>query len=210
MGQSAPGSSHITEANPLRATLLVEPSAGCSCPLLREADQSSIVSQNISNGESGFHKCHTEVRSGDRSTEHTSFISAETEPSCICMAATEYECVLSIESIRNGSFVVSVIVEEREVLSDVVASLREIGASVRLERLTRTCTEENSRFEINASKITNKQREAVELAVALGYYDRPRRADLEVLADRLDISRSAVSQRLNAAEVTLVRSLVSE
>lgn len=207
MGQSASGSSNDTEVNPLRATLLIKPPANSFCPIVREADNSTIVSQNIPSDES---KCHCEVRAEDHATEHTSFISAETESSCICTAAAEYECIFSIRSVRNGSFVVSVIVKEREVLTDIVNSLREIDASVHLERLTRTCADEDSWFEINTSKITDKQREAVDLAVELGYYDRPRQADLEVLADRLDISRSAVSQRLNAAEVTLVQSLVSE
>ncbi|MFP9192884.1 helix-turn-helix domain-containing protein [Natronosalvus vescus] len=210
MGQSAPGSLHETEVNPLRATLLIKPPANSFCPIIREANDSTIISQNIVSDESECHTCYCEVRTEDRAVEQTSFISAEMESSCICTAASEYECIFTVTSVRNGSFVVSVIVKEREVLTDIVNSLRDIDASVHLERLTRTCTDEESRFEINTSKITDKQREAVDLAVELGYYDCPRQADLEVLADRLDISRSAVSQRLNAAEVTLVRSLVSD
>ncbi|MCU4752004.1 helix-turn-helix domain-containing protein [Halobacteria archaeon AArc-curdl1] len=210
MGQSAFGNSHDTKVNPLRATLLVKPPANSFCPIIREADNSTIVSQNIPSDKSECHTCHCEVRAEDRANEHTSFISAEMDSSCICTAAAEHECIFSIKSVRNGSFVVSIIVKERETLTGIVNSLREIDASVSLERLTRTCDDDDSWFEINTSKITDKQREAVHLAVELGYYDRPRQADLEVLADRLDISRSAVSQRLNAAEVTLVQSLVGE
>ena len=59
---------------------------------------------------------------------------------------------------------------------------------------------------VDLSVLTDKQREAVELALREGYYDRPREADLTVLADALDISKSAVSQRLRTAERKLVKS----
>ena len=44
--------------------------------------------------------------------------------------------------------------------------------------------------------LTEKQREALLLAFNKGYYDNPRRTDLETLANHLDISRQAFSERL--------------
>ena len=46
--------------------------------------------------------------------------------------------------------------------------------------------------------LTEKQREAFDTAVSLGYYDRPREASLDEIATELGISRSAVSHRLCA------------
>ncbi|PCR90341.1 helix-turn-helix domain-containing protein [Natrinema ejinorense] len=60
---------------------------------------------------------------------------------------------------------------------------------------------------IDVDEMTPKQWEALELADDLGYYERPRRTDLETLASELSISKSAVSQRLRAAEATLIRAL---
>lgn len=56
--------------------------------------------------------------------------------------------------------------------------------------------------------ITTKQWEAAKLAVETGYYDDPRQATLEDLAAELDISKSAVSQRLANLERMLVLNLI--
>ena len=56
--------------------------------------------------------------------------------------------------------------------------------------------------------LTQKQLEAARLAVEEGYYENPRKARLSDLADHLDISESAVSQRLSTVERKLVLGLV--
>ncbi|WP_049922142.1 helix-turn-helix domain-containing protein [Halopiger djelfimassiliensis] len=61
---------------------------------------------------------------------------------------------------------------------------------------------------IDVRDVTPKQWEALELACERGYFDRPRRANLESLATELSISKSALSQRLRAAEATLVGSVL--
>lgn len=56
--------------------------------------------------------------------------------------------------------------------------------------------------------ITEKQWEAAKLAVESGYYDQPRETTLDELATELDISKSAVSQRLAHLERMLVLNLI--
>ncbi len=63
-------------------------------------------------------------------------------------------------------------------------------------------------LQLDVRELTPKQWEALELAGERGYFDRPRGVDLETLADELAISKSAVSQRLRAAESTLVRAVL--
>lgn len=60
---------------------------------------------------------------------------------------------------------------------------------------------------ITVDHLSEKQREVVELAIEAGYYDEPRQATLSDLAEMLGVSPSAVSQRLNAVEHKLIRSL---
>ncbi|GAB3668902.1 helix-turn-helix domain-containing protein [Halopiger thermotolerans] len=62
---------------------------------------------------------------------------------------------------------------------------------------------------IDVREVTPKQWEALELADELGYFDCPRQVDLEALATELSISKSAVSQRLRAAESTLVHAVLA-
>lgn len=53
--------------------------------------------------------------------------------------------------------------------------------------------------------LTETQRETLLTALAAGYFDVPRRATLEEIADRLDISTQAVSTRLRRGQRNLIR-----
>lgn len=57
--------------------------------------------------------------------------------------------------------------------------------------------------------LTERQREVLEAAVALGYYDVPREATLEAVAAELGIAGSTVSAHLRKAEAAVVREAVS-
>ena len=97
----------------------------------------------------------------------------------------------------------------RETLRELVAHLREVEASVDVNDITQSNVDGNESLLMDVTDITDKQREALTVAVEEGYYDTPRNADLEVLANRLDISKSAVSQRLKAIESKLIHKLVN-
>ncbi|WP_137283578.1 helix-turn-helix domain-containing protein [Halorussus salinisoli] len=56
--------------------------------------------------------------------------------------------------------------------------------------------------------LTECQYEALRTATERGYFEVPRRVELEDLADALDISRQAVSERLRRATETLVRATI--
>lgn len=60
---------------------------------------------------------------------------------------------------------------------------------------------------VDLSVLTDTQWETLRLAFATGYYRQPRQTSLEDLAADLDVSKSAVSQRLNGAERKLVQSV---
>jgi len=63
---------------------------------------------------------------------------------------------------------------------------------------------------VQISNITEKQWEAATLAVEMGYYQMPKEATLDDLADELGVSKSAVSQRLGNLERSLVCNLVNQ
>jgi len=57
------------------------------------------------------------------------------------------------------------------------------------------------------SQVTDRQREAVEAALGLGYYDVPRTASHEDVADALDCAPSTAAEHLRKAESTVLRSV---
>lgn len=56
-------------------------------------------------------------------------------------------------------------------------------------------------------KLTTKQKQALDLAVKHGFYEVPRKVELEQLAKAVKISRQAFSEHLRKAEAKLIPKL---
>lgn len=190
----------------LRATLAVTPATPSSCHVIYETPDASAVTRTVADGPDGP-RCQSAVTAREDGTERARYRSEPVSDRCLCTALTSVECAFSVDSVRDGALILSLTVPSRSALADAVDALRAVDAQVRLRRVGRLEAGEPDRIELDPASVTDKQREAVELALELGYYERPRRADLSDLAAALDVSPSAVSQRLTAVEATLVRSL---
>ncbi len=84
------------------------------------------------------------------------------------------------------------------------SSFWQSNAGFRLCRLTR-----DGESEPPGDGLTDHQQEALRTAYELGYFDIPRRASLEDVADELDISSSSVSERLRRAQTQLIQETVA-
>lgn len=60
--------------------------------------------------------------------------------------------------------------------------------------------------EVTAATLTARQREAVEAALSLGYYDIPREASYEDVAEAMGCAPSTAAEHLRKAEGKLVGS----
>ena len=196
---------------PLEVRLEIEPHEEAGCAVTNHESTVTEVTQRLTQGsESRGHgemQCEAAVTLEPSGRE---YLTGSTGPYCICPVFEETDCIPEMETVRDGALIVSLTVPDRSELRRIIDGLREVGAKVSLKRITQFDGDHETTVELDASEITSKQREAIEVAVAEGYYDDPRRTDLAELADRLGISKSAVSQRLNTVEAKLVRSLVEE
>ncbi|WP_440006050.1 helix-turn-helix domain-containing protein [Halomicrococcus sp. SG-WS-1] len=77
-------------------------------------------------------------------------------------------------------------------------------------RLDRVSTESATHDESYEFDLTDEQREALVMAVERGYFDVPREVTLDELADELDITQQAMSERLRRGEQTVMRTALSE
>lgn len=77
-------------------------------------------------------------------------------------------------------------------------------------KITHPTLSADTTVELDLSILTKKQLATLELALDMGYYERPREVDLSALADELDVTRSAVSQRLRTAELKLIKLALDE
>jgi predicted DNA binding protein len=148
-------------------------------------------------------ECHTELCHTDGDRPRYEYRVAETDRDCLCPLLADSDCLARPERIRGETLVVSVTARSGERFRSLVGKLRERSRSVDIVRVQ---WNGKGSPDDGPEGFTECQVEAVETAIAAGYYENPRTATLEEVADRLGITKSATSQRLNAAERKLVES----
>ncbi|GAB3684989.1 hypothetical protein GCM10028857_14730 [Salinarchaeum chitinilyticum] len=197
-------------AEPLRARLRVEPHESASCAVLSAGERGEeIVQTSCGEADDGDCACRAAVTVDVGGEQSREFVSGAVGEYCVCPAFREVNCAAEIEGFSAGALIVDVTVPDRAALRDLVDAVREREATVHLEQvLPLEASDGRRELRVDAGAITAKQREAIAVAVDRGYYERPRATDLDAIADALGISRSAASERLNAAETTLIRALV--
>lgn len=192
----------------LRAVLRVEPHPEAGCFVAQIGEEGDEVTHDLVcwDADCANCECRAEIEISSGSTRQ--FVAGEVNDHCVCPVFRQYDCLPSIESFDGMELIISLILPDRGELTEIVSDLREIGAAVQLDRLTRSTSDgDENVLELEANGITDKQREAVRTAIECGYYETPRRASLSDLAEELGVSRSAVSQRLGAVESKLVTEL---
>lgn len=162
-------------------------------------------------------------------------ITAE-DPGRIAAEVGEFDTVTSVDRLETSDDVA--IVEFRTGTPMLLLSAREAGlplrppvdiqagvASVwvtgsaerlsafadRLEQYGMTLEVEKVTSDVDPSSLlTDRQREVVEAAIELGYYDTPRRCSMGELANALGVAQSTCSETLHRAEGAIVRAFVEE
>lgn len=195
MGSSA---SHFRpragSAGPLDVRLSVDLADECVCPLTSCGAISA--KQSVSGSDRSGQICRLVVDDGEAADYET----VDVCESCPCPVFSEHDCVHELREVRDSSLQFSVTIPDRTHIAPLIDDLRERGATVSVNRILTAGSEDEE-----APGLTEKQREAFLLAVEAGYYDRPRGATLDEIADELDITSSAVSQRLTAVKRRLAR-----
>ncbi|PGF17959.1 bacterio-opsin activator [Natrinema sp. CBA1119] len=96
-------------------------------------------------------------------------------------------------------------VPTREALFAYRDACRERDIPFRIERIFSESTQSGDRYEI-----TDRQREALLIALEEGYFDVPRETTLSAVAAKLDISDQALSARLRRGQANLLRNTLRE
>lgn len=188
-----------------------------SCPLADFESDVKETRQQTANG-----KCHTDTTLStgdcgesyeDECTEIVHTVS-DINATCICPVFGRFDCIPNVTSVAGNQVRVETYLPDREQLTDLVDALKSVSNGVYLRRLKSTESgtdpERTESAVITLDKVTDKQRRTALKAVAAGYYARPRETSLDELADEVEISKSALSQRLNAVESKLAMSAFTE
>ncbi len=105
--------------------------------------------------------------------------------------------------IKDGWMTVGIITAAQVEIGDVIGTatdnFKTAGLSMKLVRWGEYRPEDHPIGDYE-EKLTPKQSEIVKMGLALGFYDNPRRCNLETLAKVFGISKAAAHNRLKSAE----------
>jgi predicted DNA binding protein len=182
----------------LRVDLEVDPSDGWDCPIVSQAESATDVTVNAVGDE-----CTVEVEPAGESGVRRD--RGEVTDDCLFRVFQRFGYVPHVRRVEGGSMFVTSYVDARDVVREIVSALRAVLDRVRLVRLAVVAGPDSTeQTTVDLSALTPKQREGLELAVVRGYFDADADVSLGELAAELDISKSALSQRLRAAQAKLV------
>lgn len=203
-------------AGHIRAELRVEDPGGCPVAAVSgESDGSATGvarSQRLENGQvvEEFTAVETPPSGTDAAdrifdTENGARYRFVRETSgCVCeIIEAEGTPVTDIRA-EKGALIVDIHAASTEKLRDIVSSLRETYDNVSLESLSQQGNGDCAEFVlVDRERLTSRQREVVETALRMGYFDYPKGANAGEVADELGISRATFAEHLAAAESKL-------
>ena len=189
------------ETHRLYAEFEITPAEEVTCPIDDLKGNVETINQQFVGGD-----CHTDTTvktDGETDIVHSK---KPLDAMCHCPVFVEFDCLPQITEFGTESLIIETYLPDRERLTELIEALKETTAGVSLRRLTRIDnegTDRSNRVVLELYDLTDKQRQAATNAVAAGYYENPRETTVGELAEQLDISKSAMSQRLNAVESKL-------
>ena len=156
--------------------------------------------------------CHCDVavreRDDDGTKTVTKYSSNRLCTHCPGVVFAEYDCIPRYRQVGDGWFVMETYVSDTETVAAIVSDVREVCERVTVRSIvSQDGSDVPEICDVDVSKLTPKQRQAVHVAKEAGYYDPDSRVSLEAVADGLDISKSALAQRLQRAEGNVMRQL---
>ncbi|AKH97769.1 helix-turn-helix domain-containing protein [Halanaeroarchaeum sulfurireducens] len=128
---------------------------------------------------------------------------------CPGRAFAEFDAIPSVENVTGDSMIVEAYLDDRADLRDLTESLRGRSEMVSLLRVKENAIGRLSDdlIDVDLSMLTTKQREALDVAIEMGYFEEGKQVTLADMAKPFDISRQAFSERLAAAERKIMTQL---
>jgi hypothetical protein len=187
----------------LRVDLDVDLVDDSGCPIVTEATEAAGVAVNAVGEE-----CVVDVTTPDGDVRRGT---GEVSEDCLCHAFSRLGYAPHFRRVEDGTILVTAYVDDRDAVRRLVEELREVVDRVRLVRLAVVeGPDATEQVTFDLSALTPKQRRGLELAVVRGYFDDDRDVRLSDLAEELEISKSALSQRLRTAQAKLVTDIFDD
>jgi DNA-binding transcriptional ArsR family regulator len=125
---------------------------------------------------------------------------------CPCACLGDFGCPVHRYTAEDGRLTLVFHADSFERLQTVIGQLQERHPPVDVRRLLRPPLEGSpeQRVFVNRGRLTDRQREALETAVEMDYFERPRGANASEVAEALGISQSTLTEHLVSAQRKLL------
>lgn len=177
------------------------------CPLIELENQIDALERDHF---AGVCTIDVDLREGGHSPSGKRRLTQRMDDSCLCRIFLQHGCSPRIVSSNGTDGVIATVLPDRETLRELVSDIRAVGGEASIRKLVSlegdTDATDLRTFEM--SSLTDKEHEALTVAVERGYYEQPPRISLAELAEFFDVSKQCLSERLNAAEAKMVTSLI--
>lgn len=129
---------------------------------------------------------------------------------CPCETVEELDCPIVDLHTRDGYLYLVFHAVDMENLQNVIAALQNRYTEIDVQRLLRSehDPEENNLVFLDRSRLTERQREVLETAHGMGYFDHPKGANAGEVADALGITTATFSEHLAAAQSKLLDAIL--
>ena len=128
---------------------------------------------------------------------------------CFCERIEAFGCPIVDVRSEDGELRVVFRPPDVETLQDIVTTLREEFGGVSLKHLVQSGDpDESDTVVVDRGRLTDRQREVLETAYGMGYFDHPKGANAEEVSEALEINSATFRGHLSAAQSKLLESVV--
>ncbi len=129
---------------------------------------------------------------------------------CPCNTVQEFDVPVRDIHTVDGALHLAIHVEDMAELKEIVTGVRAEFPEVRIVRLVHAHeTGDDDLVLVDRGELTDRQREVLETAHQLGYFDHPKGANAGEVAEELGITTSTFTEHLAAAQSKLLTSILS-
>jgi predicted DNA binding protein len=151
----------------------------------------------------------TEVFGDDRYSVYR-FERDRDEP-CFCECIEAFGCPIVDIRSEEGELRVAFRPTDVETLQEIVTTLRETFGGVSLEHLVQSGDpEEADTVVVDRGRLTDRQREVLQTAYEMGYFEHPKGSNAGEVADELGINAATLRGHLSAAQSKLMDAILDE
>lgn len=129
---------------------------------------------------------------------------------CVCEYIEQSVGPVAAVYADDGDLHVTVHTRDVDAVRDLVSELNERFGAVRLAYLVRSRVDDDDAdlVPVDLERLTTRQREVLERAHEMGYFEYPREANASEVADALGIGASTFIEHLNTAQSKLLADLL--